>query len=300
MHSHRLHVAIHDLHTESGYSIAQLCREAGISRQAYYQYQKRQPQRQISEAINSTIVQTIATLYLETNGIYGYRQMCNEVNTALGSSYNHKRIYRLMRQMGLRSVTRIKTQQRVPHGEHHIAENILNREFWAEKMNQKWLTDITEFHTTDHQTMYLCAIIDLFDNSVIAYQFSEHQNTTLVKDTLTEAIERYPDATPLIHSDRGSQYTSYGFKALLKAEDMIQSMSRPGECIDNGPMESFFGKVKSERYHLKRKYGYYTSLEHIVDDITQYIHFYNYRRPQRNLFGVSPSVFRLMRTLNVA
>lgn len=218
--------------------------------------------------------------------------MKHTVNTELNAQYNHKRIYRLMRWMGLRSVTRTKTQQYVKHAAEYIAENILGRNFVAQAVNQKWLTDITEFKATHGKKIYLCAIIDLFDNKVVAYHFSRKQTTQLVLKTLKLAIQKHPGATPLVHSDRGVQYTSHGFQALLETHEMQQSMSRPGKCIDNGPMESFWGKIKAERYHIKRQYDYYTSLKRLVDDITQYIEFYNYRRPQSVLHGLSPYTFQ--------
>jgi len=265
---------------------------AGISRQAYYQYQKRPVAA--AETENDRVASKIDEIYVDTEGIYGYRQMCYEINKALETQYNRKRIYRLMTQMGLKSVTRIKKQQYVPHTPQQVAENVLNREFHADHVNEKWLTDVTEFKAMNGEKAYLSAIIDLYDNSIVAYKFGRSNNNQLVFDTFNAAIHKHPDATPLVHSDRGFQYTSYGFKKIMDAQQIKQSMSRVGKCIDNGPMEAFWGKIKAERFHIKRKQKYYDDYQTIIADITHYIEFYNHRRPQHKFKGLSPLEFRAL------
>lgn len=245
-----------------------------------------------TESENDLVASTIAQIYVDTAGIYGYRQMCYEVNKALDTEYNRKRIYRLMTQMGLKSVTRIKTQQYVPHTPEQVAENVLNRDFHADRANEKWLTDVTEFKALNGEKAYLSAIIDLYDNSIVVYKFGRSNNNQLVFDTFTSAIQIHPQSTPLVHSDRGFQYTSYGFKKILDAQQIKQSMSRVGKCIDNGPMEAFWGKIKSERFHIKRKQKLYDDYQTIIEDITGYIEFYNHRRPQHKFKGLSPMEFR--------
>lgn len=218
--------------------------------------------------------------------------MCYGINKAYQTHYNKKRIYRLMTQMGLRSVTRIKKQQYMPHTPQQVAENALDRDFNADHVNEKWLTDVTEFKAMNDEKAYLSAIIDLYDNSIIAYKFGRSNNNQLVFDTFKAAIQKCPDATPLVHSDRGFQYTSFGFKKILEAQQMSQSMSRVGKCIDNGPMEAFWGKIKAERFHVKRKQKYYDTYHTIIKDIMGYIDFYNHRRPQHKFKGLSPLEFR--------
>ncbi|MFC4984000.1 IS3 family transposase [Salinicoccus siamensis] len=273
-------------------AISELCHTAGISRQAYYQYQKRPVPH--AEAENDTVASAIAEIYVETDGIYGDRQMCHAVNKALRTGYNRKRIYRLMTRMGLKSVTRIKKKQYVPHTPQQVAENVLNREFHAAHVNEKWLTDVTEFKALNGEKAYLSAIIDLYDNSIVAYKFSRANNNQLVFDTFTSAIHKHPQATPLVHSDRGFQYTSYGFKKILDVQQIQQSMSRVGRCIDNGPIEAFWGKIKSERFHIRRKQKYYADYQTIIEDITRYIEFYNHHRPQHKFKGLSPLEFRAL------
>lgn len=236
------------------------------------------------------IVETIANIYAIVDGIYGYRMMQLAVNRKLQANYNHKRIYRLMRLMGLKSVTRKKRKQYVKSTPQYVAENLLNREFTAEKKNQKWLTDVTEFKYGNGQKAYLSAILDLHDNSIVAHVIGKNNDNALVFSTLRAALQANPEAQPLIHSDRGFQYTSHGFTKILKAHGMTQSMSRVSRCIDNGPMEGFWGKLKAERYNLKK---HYESYEELVADISDYIRFYNEERPQLKFSGLTPREYRM-------
>ena len=169
-----------------------------------------------------------------------------------------------------------------------IAENILNREFTADKPNEKWLTDVTEFKwydaNKDKHKVYLSAILDLYDRRIVTYVISDHNNNSLVFNTFDEAIAANPGASPLCHSDRGFQYTNRSFHAKLDAAGMTQSMSRVAKCIDNGPMEGFWGILKRERYYGKR----FTDRNSLVKMIEDYIKYYNTRRLQRKLGVLTP------------
>ena len=164
----------------------------------------------------------------------------------------------------------------------YIAENILNREFTADMPNEKWLTDVTEFKyyvgPAVHK-IYLSAILDLYDRRIVSFVIRDSNNNALVFDTFDEAIKKNPNAHPLCHSDRGYQYTNRLFHNKLEKAGMTQSMSRVGKCIDNGPMEGFWGILKRERYYGKR----FTDKETLVKMIEDYIDYYNTKRLQRNL-----------------
>ena len=171
---------------------------------------------------------------------------------------------------------------------YHVAENVLNREFTAEKPNEKWVTDVTEFKYGLSKKAYLSAIRDLYDGSIVSYVLGHSNNNKLVFDTLDQAIVLLDGEHPLIHSDRGFQYTSKGFKRKIDKAEMTQSMSQVGRCIDNGPMESFWGTLKCEKYYLN-KYKTFEELSLAIDD---YILFYNYDRYQKRLNGLSPMEYR--------
>ncbi len=147
----------------------------------------------------------------------------------------------------------------------------MNREFKADKPNEKWLSDVTEFKYGSSQKAYLSAILDLYDGSIVSYVLGHSNNNQLVFDTLDEALAISPEAHPLLHSDRGFQYTSLGFKRTIDNAKMKQSMSRVGRCIDNGPMESFWGTLKCEKYYLHK----YDTFEELSKTIDEYIQFYS-------------------------
>ncbi|MBM7684274.1 transposase InsO family protein [Pullulanibacillus pueri] len=227
-------------------------------------------------------------LHEKVDGIFGYRQMTLHMNRKFSELLNHKRIYRLMKVAGLRSVIRRKKRQYKRSIPQHVAENVLNREFTANKPNEKWVTDVTEFKYGSSKKAYLSAIRDLYDGSIVSYVLGHFNNNKLVFDTLDRATNLLNQEHPLIHSDRGFQYTSYEFKRRIDKAEMTQSMSRVGRCIDNGPMESFWGTLKSEKYYLHK----YETFEELSQAIDEYIHFYNHERYQKRLNGFSPMEYR--------
>lgn len=199
-------------------------------------------------------------------------------------NYNVKRIRRLMRRMGLQSVIRRKRKNYIPSTPQVTAENILDRDFSAENPNQKWLTDVTEFKYGRDEKAYLSAIYDLGDNSIVSYVVGRSNNNALVFKTFKLATEDNPDAQPLFHSDRGFQYTTKAFRKMLVDAGCTQSMSRVGRCLDNAPMEGFWGTLKCEMYYLN-KFETYTELEAAIGD---YIDFYNNERRQDKFKGLTP------------
>lgn len=282
------YLAIHYLNETEGYAIQKLCAALKVNRSSYYKWMKRE--HSARELQNEEIITWIKELYEEQNGILGYRQMTIAINRIHNVSYNQKRIYRLMQILGLKSVCRVKKKTYIPSVPEMTAENVLNREFHASTPNEKWLTDVTEFKYyvgTEVRKLYLSAILDLYDKRIVTYKIGCSNNNQLVFNTFDEAVLLHPDAHPLFHSDRGFQYTSKIFCQKLKAANMRQSMSRVGRCIDNGPMESFWGMLKSEMYYLRR----FEAKEELISSIETYIHFYNTARYQRRLHCMTPMEF---------
>lgn len=263
-----------------------LCNLAGIARSSYYKWLNKVETKKDKE--NSIIIKELTKIYDDVNGIYGYRRMTMNINRNLNKQYNHKRIYRLMKSINLQSVIRKKKKRYIKSTPQITAENVLNRDFSAATLNEKWLTDVTEFKLTNGTKAYLSAIIDLYDNSIVSYVLGHSNNNKLVFDTFDLAIERNPSASPLLHSDRGYQYTSKAFKLKLDKVSATQSMSRVGRCIDNGPIEGFWGIIKSEMYYL-RKFDNFDELKLAIDN---YIEFYNNKRLQKKLKGLSPIEYR--------
>lgn len=268
-----------------------MCEVAEIKRAAFYKWRNRKPSKRQLE--NEELLESIRLLHSQVNGIYGYRRITLTLNRERTINnqpvVNEKRIYRLMRLFGIQAVIRRKRKRYKKSPADHVAENILNREFKAEKPNQKWCTDVTEFKYGDGQKAYLSAILDLYDGSIVDFTIGKSNNNPLVFQNVKAAIRQLnPGEAPLIHSDRGYQYTTGKFKTILETAKMSHSMSRVGHCIDNSPIESFWGKLKCEMYYLK-KFKTYNELKKAIE---VYIDFYNNKRYQKRLNGLSPLEFR--------
>ena len=260
-----------------------MCQVLEIPRSSYYKWLKRTETAQEKE--NQQIAQWILEYDEIFDHIYGYRRMTIAINRLNHKNYNQKRIRRMMRLLGIKSVIRKKKSKYNKTNPEITAENILARDFFASAPNEKWVTDVTEFkdrHTK--QKLYLSAILDLYDRSIVAYEISGRNNNQLVFNTFEKAMSLNPGAKPLFHSDRGFQYTSKVFKYKLETNGLTQSMSRVGRCIDNGPIEGFWGIIKTEMYHHHK----YESLQDLRQAIHKYIYFYNHQRFQSRFNNQTP------------
>ena len=219
----------------------------------------------------------------------GYRRIRDDLDRYHGIHVNDKRILRICRKKDIKSTIKYSNHgcTRQAANPQYIAEILLNREFTADAPNKKWLTDVTEFKYytgIEVHKIYLSAILDLYDRRIVSFIIGDSNNNALVFDTFDEAVKANPDAHPLFHSDRGFQYTNRNFHSKLENAGMIQSMSRVAKCIDNGPMEGFWGILKRERYYGKR----FTNKASLVKMIENYIDYYNNKRLQRNLGVLTP------------
>jgi len=232
------------------------------------------------------IKELIIKIYHENKGRCGYRRIRDEL-VAKGYKINHKTVYKLMKELGLKSQVRMKKYKSYKGKVGKIAPNILDRNFKADKPNEKWVTDITQFSLFGKK-LYLSPILDLYNGEIISYNISESPNFHQVTDMLQEAFKKIPDNTNLIlHSDQGWQYQMVRYQYLLKKKGIVQSMSRKGNCLDNAVMENFFGLLKSELLYLQE----FDSLEHFIQELEDYIYYYNNRRFKSRL-KMSPVKFR--------
>ena len=247
------YIAIRYLNKTERYPVEKLCNKLHLCRSGYYKWIRREPSE--SQRINEQLVEWIKAYYEEQDGILGYRQMTITINREKKTQFNKKRIRRLMQLLHLKSVCRKAKYSYIKSTPEVTAENVLNRNFTADAPNEKWLTDVTEFKYyvgVEVKKIYLSAILDLYDRRIVAYKIGDSNNNDLVFRTFDEAVALNPDAHPLFHSDRGFQYTSKTFHKKLVEAGMRQSMSRVGRCIDNGPMEGYWGILKSEMYYLRK------------------------------------------------
>ena len=193
-----------------------------------------------------------------------------------------------MRIQGLKSVIRVKKYKSYRGQQGKIAPNILERAFKADKPNEKWATDVTEFKVHGKK-LYLSPIIDLFNQEIISYELSESPNFKSVITMVTKALKKQSTTEKLlIHSDQGWQYQMKAYQRLLLENKITQSMSRKGNCLDNAIIENFFGILKSELFHLKK----YDSIVQLKKEIKDYINYYNNDRIKLNLNGMSPIQYR--------
>lgn len=281
-----LYRCVQEMHKE-GHAIAAICNILNLNRSSYYKWLSRSKSRR--EAENEALLHDIGMIYAEHNGTFGYRRIADEYNATHKKQYNLKRFYRLIHIVGLLAVIRRKRPAYQRSTPEITAENILNREFTASSVNEKWCTDVTEMkYGSEGEKAYLSAILDLKGKDIVSFAISKHNNNQLVFETFDLAIQKYPDAHPIFHSDRGYQYTSKQFKAKLEKQNMQQSMSRVGRCIDNGPMEGFWSILKCEMYYLNR----FETYEDLVMAIKEFIHYYNHQRRQHKLNCLPPATYR--------
>ncbi len=201
---------------------------------------------------------------------------------------NHKRVQRLMAHLGLKSKVRPKRYKSYKGGVGRIAPNLLERDFNADKPNQKWVTDVTEFKV-DGQKVYLSPVIDLFNQEVVSYEVRKSVTLPLVTDMIKSAIKKLKKyEKPIVHSDQGWQYQNKAYQNHLKKKGLSQSMSRKGNCLDNAVAENFFGILKTEMYHNEE----FKNADELIENIKEYIDYYNNERIKLKLKGLSPIAYR--------
>ena len=229
----------------------------------------------------------ITAIFHENKGRYGYRRVTDELHNR-GFTLNHKTVQRLMQGLGLICRVRMKKYRSYKGERGKVADNALNREFKAEKPNQKWVTDVTEFRLFG-QELYLSPILDLCSGDIVTYTISDSPNLLMVTTMLEQAFQKIPDNTGLLlHSDQGWHYQHKQYRQMLEEKGIRQSMSRRGNCYDNSVMENFFGHLKSELLYLQE----FDSVEHFKAELIDYIDYYNNRRIKARLKGLPPALHR--------
>lgn len=227
----------------------------------------------------------ITAIYHENRGRYGYRRITAELRNR-NLPLNHKTVQRLMKELGLVCRVRMKKYRSYKGEVGKIAPNLLNRDFHADRPNQKWVTDVTEFSLFGEK-LYLSPVLDLCSSDLVSYTISERPVLSMVTTMLEKAFEKIPDNTNLIlHSDQGWQYQHKQYQRMLREKGIRQSMSRKGNCLDNAVIENFFGLLKSELLYLQD----FESMEHFKRELIDYLDYYNNRRIKAKLTGLSPAV----------
>jgi len=230
----------------------------------------------------------IKAIYEEHECRYGYRRIRDEL-TNRGLKVNHKKVIRLMRELGLKSLVKIKKYRSYKGEVGKVAPNILNRNFKAEKPNEKWVTDITEFKLFGEK-LYFSPMLDLYNGEIITYTIGSRPTYSFVSTMIEQSFEGLKEKeTPIIHSDQGWHYQMKKYRSALIQRGITQSMSRKGNCYDNAVIESFFGILKSELLYLKE----FESIDHFKIELEKYINYYNHKRIKAKLKGMSPVQYRV-------
>ena len=268
----------------SRYPVSVMCRFFGVSRSGYYDYVNRLDQPTHDAALAAIIREQ----QQKCDKTYGYRRMWTWLKKVKKIHRNPKTILRIMKKYELLSEIRCRRKWRQMGQQLHKYENLLNREFQADRPNHKWVTDISYIHT-GQGVLYLSVIRDLYDNSIVAHKTGTSQSVNLVLDTIRLAMqkEKKVAAELQLHSDQGSQYTSQAYFDLTKEYGITPSMSRRGNCYDNAMAENFFSIIKTECIYRHQA----VTFEEARNLIDSYIHFYNHQRIQLKT-GVAPLPLR--------
>lgn len=281
---------VYDLRED--YPIIRLCKYLNVSPSGYYRWLR--SGRPIRSSFDEKLADMIEEIFHETHK--GYRFIRDEIIRRYGIIYNDKTIYKYMKILGLSSPVRKKKYKR-QEKEHNteekariVSDNVLARNFRASRPLQKLVTDVSYVYCQEGR-MYLSVIKDLYDNSIIAYQISRFNDLKLVMDTVYQLIDESWNSTLicLLHSDQGFQYTNITYVRYLEEHGITVSHSRKANCYDNACCENFFGHLKSE-WLDQRKLS--KTFKDLCVSIDEYIDFYNYRRPQRKLKGMTPAEYR--------
>ncbi|MFF2175418.1 IS3 family transposase [Lysinibacillus sp. NPDC058147] len=264
------------------YSVRALVKLAGIPRSTYYDLVKRMNRPDL----DADLKKEIKAIYEEHEGRYGYRRIRDELANR-GQKVNHKKVQRIMKELGLKCLVRMKKYKSYKGNVGKIAPNILDRNFKADAPNEKWVTDITEFKLFGEK-LYLSPVLDLFNGEIITYTIGSRPTYSLVSDMLDKALERLAEHHQLlIHSDQGWHYQMNKYRRALESRGIVQSMSRKGNCYDNSVMENFFGIMKSEFLYMRE----FESIEHFKIELEKYINYYNTKRIKAKL-KTSPVQYR--------
>lgn len=270
--------------------MARLCQVLEVSVSGYYAWRGRPISRQAQA--NLELIQQIRQVHQASRGTYGSPRIHAELK-ARGYRCTEKRVARLMQQHGLRGKWRQRKKVVTTNAQHTlpVAENVLNQEFMATAPNQKWLADITYLPTAEGW-LYLAGVLDLFSRKFVGWAMDTTMTTALVAQALQMALQtRQPSAGLLHHSDRGAQYASHDYRALLQPHGIEVSMSRTGNCYDNAVMESAWGTLKTELQDEAGQLGWPTR-QQARSAVFLYLEgFYNRQRRHSALGYLSPDAF---------
>lgn len=266
------------------YPLTWLLKIGEVSKAGYDKWCKTNTIKSVRFEENMLLKEHILSIH-KMHPYYGYKRMTRALSRE-GMPASHKRVRRLMRELGIRSVIRKKRPFYGKRGS-VVFPNVLNREFFAEQPLEKLVTDITYIRVGDN-FVYLSAVLDLFNNEIVAWQLSDRNDLELVLNTLNQLNGKPFADKALIHSDQGFQYTTKAYEKEVKKLKLLGSHSRRGNCHDNACIECFFSHLKTEKIYLTKP----KTMDEAYKVIKEYIDFYNLDRFQEKFNGLSPIEYR--------
>jgi transposase InsO family protein len=273
---------VHELRQK--YPVVKLLNVVGLSKSVFYYWDqtRQEPDK------HASVKQLIKTIFDEHRARYGYRRIAQELRNR-GQQIHENTVLKLMNELGLKSAQRQKKYVSYKGKVGLAAQNLLNRVFKANKPNEKWATDITEFKVGDEK-LYFSPIKDMFNGEIVAYTMNTRPVSELVKSMLKKAMRKLGrDDRPLLHSDQGWHYQMPDYRKMLSDRNIVQSMSRKGNCYDNASMESFFAVLKTECFYPQK----FKSIDQLKKEIVAFVRYYNNDRISQALNGMSPVQYRL-------
>jgi putative transposase len=266
------------------YPIIWLVEIANVSRSGYYKWESTQEKRADRKKQDHYLMEKIKEIH-QKRPCFGYLRIQVSLKKE-GFHINHKRVYRLMKQMGISSVIR-KKRRYFGRKQSVVLPNLINRQFQTEKQNYLYVTDITYIRLGD-RFYYLSAIQDLYNNEIVSWRLSNQNGLKLVMDTVEDLAKQRDVHGAILHSDQGSQYTSKEYNARLSQLNIIGSHSRKGNCLDNACIESFFSHMKTETLYFSQC----KTEEELYQAVKEYLWFYNHERFQKKLNQCAPVEYR--------
>lgn len=269
------------------YPITYMCNVFDLHRQAFYKWEKKG--KPIANNFNIEDAKLISGEHYRLERKYGVERLTQEIRQHLGILFNHKKVRRYLRVLGLSCVARVRkpkmNKKDEKKGSHlQMAPNLLDNNFTSERPHHKLSTDVSYIACTDGW-LHLSAVKDLFNKQIISYSMSNRNDVDLV----IKSIQRVPKGNGIIHSDQGSQYFSLRYTNILQKKGYVKSMSRKGACWENSPIENWFSQLKQEHLYPLGK----ITRKQARKEIKKYVQWYNTERIQKGLKWLSPINFAL-------
>ena len=279
------------MHEEKKFSLSLILYVSGMSKSTYYYLLNKKD----LDSKNADIMAKIIDVFYDNNQNYGVRRVYHHLKNE-GYKINHKKVQRLMKKLGLSAKKHKQKYHSYQGTVGPVAKNLVNRNFKANKPNEKWTTDVSQFNFSRGKC-YLSPTMDMYNNEIIGYDLSLNPNFNQIERMLDSIVFTGRNISNLVfHSDQGRQYQNPRFVAFLKNKNIMQSMSRKGNCFDNSIMESFFGIMKNEIYYGKE--NSIINFNHFKFLVDEYMRYYNNKRIKKKTGWLSPVQYRLKNGYN--